>query len=397
MHHRLSPPAALLIAALAVGVGACEVSSPASPSMSFGTPTGQAPETGAAYNFAQQPITLTIINVPRTGSGSVTYDVEVATSDNFATIVVSRTGIAEGQGATTVTLPTLDGGQTYHWRSRAVVDGVAGAWSAIQSFLVRPNVVLHVPAPLSPSDGAPVFTERPTFTVQNAGRTGEPGTVTYQFQVAESSAFATILAEGSVVEEPGQTSWSPTVDLPLGILHWRVRAVDAANAVMSDFSGPRAFDRRPSTGDEIDLRSVTVVLGPTNIADWPATGRVTGTVAQPGLVCIDHTLLGSWPGTIFFDDPGVLVQGNQWMFAFIDGKWYGGSGRWFRPGQPCKDTLADDGFGGTFYQDFAEPLRSYIPRIGDTIGLMSSTPNRFYPDMATVDERTNVVLVRWGG
>jgi hypothetical protein len=43
------------------------------------------------------------------------------------------------------------------------------------------------------------------------------------------------------------------------------------------------------------------------------------------------------------------------------------------------------------------PLRNYLPRIGDTIGLMSTTPNRFYPSMRTVDERSNVVLVRYGG
>jgi hypothetical protein len=27
---------------------------------------------------------------------------------------------------------------------------------------------------------------------------------------------------------------------------------------------------------------------------------------------------------------------------------------------------------------------------------MVATPARFYPDMRTVDERSNVVLVRWG-
>lgn len=47
--------------------------------------------------------------------------------------------------------------------------------------------------------------------------------------------------------------------------------------------------------------------------------------------------------------------------------------------------------------DSAEPLRSYVPRAGDIIGLMLTTPNRFYPSMATVDQRTNVVLVPFGG
>ena len=46
--------------------------------------------------------------------------------------------------------------------------------------------------------------------------------------------------------------------------------------------------------------------------------------------------------------------------------------------------------------DTVEPLRSYVPRQGDLIGLMMTTPARFYPAMRTVDERTNVVLVRFG-
>jgi hypothetical protein len=90
------------------------------------------------------------------------------------------------------------------------------------------------------------------------------------------------------------------------------------------------------------------------------------------------------------------VQGNQWMFAFINGRWYGGAARWFRPGQACKG-INNDPFAGTFYMDGSEPLRSYVPQPGDTIGLMATTPNRFYPSMFTRAERTNVVLVRFGG
>ena len=130
--------------------------------------------------------------------------------------------------------------------------------------------------------------------------------------------------------------------------------------------------------------------------DRAQTARVTSASADPGEVCVDHTHMGSWPGTTFFDEPGVLVQGNQWMFAFIDGRWYGGSGRWFRPGQACKG-ISNDPFTGTFYMPGNTPLNSYQPRVGDLIGLMSSTPNRFYPSMATIDQRSNVVLVRFGG
>jgi hypothetical protein len=397
MHVRLSIRTATVVAATLAASAGCGTSNPARPSVSFATPSTQSPADGAAFNFSQQPLTLTIANAPKTGAGSTTYLVEVSTAASFDPIVVSRADIPEGsEGVTTVTLPVLDAGRTYYWRSRAVVDGVEGALSNVANFVVRANVVFQAPVPVLPANG-PVFTERPTFVVQNASRTGTAGAVTYEFQVSTSSTFASLLTSATVPEQPSQTSWTPPVDLPEGTIYWRARAIDASNSAASEYSSPRSIDRQPSSGDQIDLRTVTIVQGPGNIASWPATARVTATTAQNGLVCIDHTHLNSWPGTVFFDDPSTQVQGNQWMFAFINGRWYGGSGRWYRPGQACKDTETNDGFGGTFYMDGNEPLRSYVPRNGDLIGLMSSTPNRFYPSMKTVDERSNVVVVRWGG
>jgi hypothetical protein len=223
--------------------------------------------------------------------------------------------------------------------------------------------------------------------------------VTYDFQVSASISFATLAASATVAEQPENTSWTPSTDLPAGTLYWRARASDAVSGATSPFSNVSSFDRRGigSDGDQLDLSTVTVVLGPQNIATWPIRSTVTDVVAENGTVCIGHTKLDSWPGTIFFDDPAVLVAGNQWMFAFIGGKWYGGAGRWYRPGQACKSTSSDDGFTGTFYMEGAEPLRNYVPRNGDLVGLMSATPNRFWPAMSTLNERTNVVLVRWGG
>ena len=389
-------PAALALSILALTAG-CDTGNPAAPSVTFMAPAAQSPQGGTAFNYTEQPITLTITNAPRTGPATVVYEVDVAAVETFAAMVFSRSDIPEGgDGVTTVTLPQLEGNHTYYWRSRAVVDGVAGVASPVVAFFVRPALVFQAPVPLAPGDGAPVFTERPTFVVQNAARTGTAVAVSYEFQVSDSSSFSSVMTSGSAAEQSGETSWTPSVDLPLGTLYWRARAMDVPSNVTGGYSDARSFDRRPSTGDQIDLRNVTIVQGPSNIANWPATARVTSAVATPGEVCVDHTHMGSWPGTIFFDEPGVLVQGNQWMFAFINGRWYGGSGRWYRPGQACKG-INNDPFSGTFYMPGNAPLNGYEPRAGDLIGLMSSTPNRFYPSMATVDQRSNVVVVRWGG
>jgi hypothetical protein len=379
-----------------IGLAACQAA-PSGPSVTFTAPRAEALAGDATFPYAAQPIVVTITNTVRTGPSVVTYDVEVATSDSFAAPLVTLTGVPEGPaGATPVTLPPLPGNQRYYWRSRAVVTGTAGAFSPAQSFLIRPQVQLQAPTVMVPANQEPVFTGRPRLLVRNVGRTGDTGTLLYEFQISSSSSFSSVLAHGVVAEQAGDTVWTPTVDLPLGVFYWRARASDPASATVGPFSATAAVDRRPDTGDQIDLSTVTVVLGPGNIASWPVGARVTNAYANSGEVCVDHPGLSTWPSTIFFDDPAELVQGNQWMFAFIGGRWYGGSARWFRPGQACKG-ISNDPFAGTFYMDAAEPLRSYVPRPGDTIGLMSSTPNRFYPSMRTSDQRTNVVLVRFGG
>lgn len=390
----------LILALLAAAcLSACETT-PAGPSVSFTAPSAAAPVGGAAFNFNEQPVSLTFANAARTGRAAVTYSVEVAAVPTFGVPVFTAPDVAEGGGdITTVRLPVLAGDATYYWRTRATVDGVAGEPSATSSFFIRPAVVLQPPVLAAPSAGGVTGLARPTFTVDNADRSGPAGAITYEFQVSASASFAAPVSAATVAEQPTRTSWTPGVDLPEGTLYWRVRALDAASGVSSSFSAPASFERRRfgAPDDQLDLSTVTVVVGPQNIGTWPATSRVTGTVARPFELCIDHDKINAWPGTVFFDDPGTLTQGNQWMFAFINGRWYGGAGRWSRIGQACKSTSgASDFFGGTFYMDTAGPLRTYTPRAGEIIGLMFSTPARFYPSMRTLDERTNVVLVPFG-
>ena len=135
-----------------------------------------------------------------------------------------------------------------------------------------------------------------------------------------------------------------------------------------------------------------IVLGPAGVASWPQTATIASTKAVDHDLCINHTSLGRWPSTIFFGDPNTLVEGNQWVFANIGGRWYGGAADWYRPGQACKDVTAATIAADAFYDPRMEPLRSWRPRPGETFGVMSTTPARAWPDMRTIDQRTNVVL-----
>ena len=91
----------------------------------------------------------------------------------------------------------------------------------------------------------------------------------------------------------------------------------------------------------------------------------------------------------FFDIPGVTVEGNQWMFANIGGRWYGGAGEWLRPGQTCK-TIDHVG-SGVFYD--SPPMNNWHPSPGETIGVAVSTPAR--SGQWGTAERSNIVLFVW--
>ena len=188
--------------------------------------------------------------------------------------------------------------------------------------------------------------------------------------------------------------------------YWRVRAVEAS--VTGPWSSPQTFFAPvtppptptptptptpiPNANDEIDLRSTSIVLGPSNFAAWTVGASVTSVRQGNGELCIFHTALGQWPTTPFFGDPSTPLEGNQWVFANIGGRWYGGAADWYRPGQACKGVDASSVAADAFS---SEPMHSWIPRVGELFGVASSTPARAWPAMSTVDQRTNTKLARW--
>ena len=378
--------------ATAVSLWACNSNSPTRPSMSFAAPSLQTPDNGAAYNFTQQPISVQVLNSVRTGNKPVTYSLEVSTTQDFATTVTSSDGIPEGEGGTTtVTLPHLIGNTTYYWRSRAVVDGVAGELSPVQSFFVRPNITIGVPGIRSPVIGTDVFSPRPNFAVVNATRTGPAGVISYEFQVSSSSAFGTLLATATIQEQSATTSWVPTADLPVGTLYWRVRGRDVAAGVDGPFTDALEFDRRLG----IDLNQAVIAFGPGHVATWPQTANLTNVYFDPDddqILCTEYDDPG-WPEIPLFGGPAT-VYANQWIFINRDGIWYGGVSAWMRAWpQFCKrdydQAFFQDSLGGKF------PFNETVLHGGDVIGVMMSSPARAWPDMSSVDERSNIVMSAW--
>ncbi len=379
------------------------------PGVAISTPTLVQPSVGQRIAASDQPVTLVVGNSTTSGVRPLTYVFQVATDAGFTTVVFSKDGVQPGSGGqTTVKLSdALASGRTYYWRAQAVDGANSSAVPAGVNFDIYTPVVIGQPTPVSPVGGAKVSSIRPTLTVTDPSRSGPVGTITYNFQVSDTQTFAALPVNATAPEQSGQTSYAVGTDLAYSkTYYWRARASDPTTVgpwsttqwfVTPDQASPGGGGgggggTGGSSGDGLTLSSAVIVVGPSNFASWSAASTISSVSTSSSQVCIYHSMLGQWPTVAFFGDPSTLVEGNQWYFAYINGRWYGGAGEWLRPGQACK------GFGGgpnEFYDPSQEPLHSWIPQNGDQVGLADSTPARAWPNMSTLDQRTNIVVVSW--
>lgn len=367
------------------------------------------PSTGSRFAVDQQPITLVVQNSTTNGTRAVYYAFEVSADQTFATLLVNQDGVAAGTaGFTSFRLPSAVAPErTYYWRSQARDGANRSDYSGVTSFAVYTPVVLQAPAMVSPVNSERVSSRTPDMTWTNATRTGPAGTVSYAIQIATDEGFSNVVAYWTAPEGTTRTvSVSPTT-LTYDVRYfWRVRAVEAS--VTGPWSAAQTFlapatpvvvppptappPGSPNPNDAIDLTTTTIVLGPAAFSSWTVGSTITDVRQANGELCIYHTQLGNWPTTPFFGDPAVPLEGNQWVFAFIGGRWYGGAADWYRPSQACKGVTAAEIGHDAFSQ---EPLHSWVPQVGELYGVAASTPARAWPNMATLDQRTNTVTRRW--
>jgi hypothetical protein len=396
--------AGLLLAA------ACSKSSPASPTAapaaaavdssltgSVTTPRPLAPAAGATIPNLSQPVTLTVQNAVVTKAGGTTYTFEVATDAAFAAKVQTKDGVAEGSGGqTSVKLDALAPAKDYYWHARATAGGTIGVFGAAFKFTIGPAIAINAPVPIAPINGAATGA-RPALRATNATRTGPAGAISYRFEISSSSTFSSILVTGTNSEGVNETGFIPTADLPINAtLFWRVTAIDPANGVSSPASAAQSF----VTSLTIDLSKVVYLLGP-NLSTWKETGKITaveqdGSAAAGGPMCISFTDPG-WPDAKWIyggSDPDFGIYGNQWYFANINGTWYGGPGEWlYRGAATCKAGQGTTTIGPD--SGFGNPFASWVPKVGELVGYAVSASARALPQMSTVQERTDVVLVPW--
>jgi hypothetical protein len=390
----------LAVLALVLAAGACSTANPAQPSSagtaSVGAPRPLTPANAAVVRNPEQPVVLVVQNGVSTKAGA-TYTFEVASDAGFATIVQTKDRVAEGSGGqTSVKLDPLAPAKAYYWHARVNAGGTAGIFSAAYKFTIGAAIDISAPRPVAP-DADAATSGQPTFTVANSSHSPLAGRIYYQFDLSTTPSFGTIAVTGTVPEGSGQTSFAPPAEL-LGNTRyfWRATAVDPANGASSPPSAPRSF----ITSLVIDLSKVVYLKGP-NISNWKQTGRIKaveqdGSVAAGGPMCISFTDPG-WPDAKWIyggSDPNFGIFGNQWYFAKIGGVWYGGAGEWlYRGGGSCKAGQGTTTIGPD--SGFGPPISHWVPKPGELVGFLVSASARALPAMATVKERTNVVLQPW--
>jgi hypothetical protein len=369
---------------------ACGGKSPTGASTTMTTPSLLSPSNGATVGNDTQPIKLTVQNATGGKSNaSLTYTFQVATDAAFATVIATKTA-PQGAGQTSVTLDILTSGRDYFWRVKASGTDTAGDYSPSFKFTIGAAVTLGTPVAVSPLTGG-TADPKPRLTVTNASHSGSTGAIFYRFDIASTSSFSTVLATATVPEGSGTTSFTPDAALTAETVYfWRAQAVDPSNGAISAFSEPQSFQ----TTVTIDLSQVNYQRF-VNPSAWPITDQIIAVDQDggDGHMCINHTKRGQWPTSFFEDNPLVPVEATQWYFARINGQWYAGAGEWLRVNQICKEgqRSQDIGHDGTW----GGPMDTWIPKRGELVGYMISTPARAWPRWKTIDERSNIVVQPW--
>ena len=152
---------------------------------------------------------------------------------------------------------------------------------------------------------------------------------------------------------------------------------------------PRDVDDEPDEpagGDDgvpFDLADVTWLHA--DVSGWEQTATLREVRVTRDQICLDYDHADVWPAD---DSQGDAVVGNPWIFIEHDGRWWGATWEWLRPGQTCKNRRAVN--GDHIKQD---PFWEFEPRAGDTYGFMVSGLAR--SNLRNARERTNVVMFTW--
>lgn len=119
-----------------------------------------------------------------------------------------------------------------------------------------------------------------------------------------------------------------------------------------------------------------------NILAWSITADLHGLLVEPGKIRMEHDKHDVWPLEEVFDG---LVYGNCWVIA----QGWAATFDWFQRATYTKYLSGEDLAGHIK----AGGLDEWAPALGEQVGIFVSTLARH--GHRTINERSNVVVVRW--
>ena len=395
----LSPATAL---AVSLPAGATNITIPPLPAVAVtlkaSAPTSQHPETGTTL---RDPTLQLVVGNPTSTFVSAALQVTFELwSISAPPTRVFTTTVPTGPSTTSVTVPpaTLQDGEAYAWRAFASLDDATGPTAtgptSTPFAFDTMFIVIDPPTLLYPIGGETSTELHPQLFIDNGAVQGDAGLVDYVFQLDTNSAFPNPV---QVTERRLGTTGERTIATlpnelpPVTTYYWRVRGTNGT--ATGDWSQTESFttpERINAQGDQINPNTINWLH--TNVTNWAVTSRITGVRITSHQICVFHTAAGQWPQSTSVFEDGAPIEGNIWIFGFVNGQWHGATWDWLRPGQECKSATAEE-LGSE--QIRIPPLDgSWVPRSGDTVGVMMSTIARF----GSVDgntQRTNIARVTW--
>ena len=149
--------------------------------------------------------------LPPVSLSSEHYQVQVAANSGFTSPVIDKTivGLTNSQYTPTTALAP---NTTWYWHVRAYNSlGQYSAWSTLRTF----RTAIAPPVLLLPHNLSSTSNHKPLFDWNSMAGAGS-----YTFQVSRSNTFSTLLVNLAVTP----STYTPTTNLPSGVLYWRVRA-----------------------------------------------------------------------------------------------------------------------------------------------------------------------------
>lgn len=170
-----------------------------------------------------------VVNVPHTGTQTLTYNFELFADESMAQPVVSVNNVTEGSGTTSWISPVqLEDNHTYRWRVRSFNGHVYSLWNSAAFFVNTANDAPGEFGISTPSIDGEVSTFTPLLEVTNSNDI-DNDRLHYNFVVYSDSSLTNVVTSVQDIVEgvSGSTSW--LVDTPLlenNIYYWRVTVID---------------------------------------------------------------------------------------------------------------------------------------------------------------------------